>query len=353
MNVSSLKIVCTAVLASTVVAGLTPVGVRANANKVGGEPQTLAVVTIAFDKHSYGLGNGKFAWIDAANRCTSQVRVLDLATRRRTAFGACDGLEGPAGVAIGDGAVVWYTFSGGNTESVENVYSNLGGRTHRLASYHDTGCDDGSPCGVGLFETGGHAYVAHGDSISKVSGSALEPTPVNLANAYVGGAAWPLVALIDRTSVVDTPTNIHVHRLADGRQVGSVQTLADSTVFSSSILAANALTPTADIPRRIDRIYDLRTGKQIAVIRDERPVAVLGRRVFSLAPAPGARFRVHAGVPLRRLVVRGDGGTPHFVAAIGGEVPWSEQHGSRLYWAEQRYRGSGTVTSLRTINLAG
>src|SRR5207248_2592087 len=139
------------------------------------------------------LGGGKFAWIDEANKCKSQVRVLDLATRRQRAFGACDGLDGPAGVAISDGAAVWFTFSGGMSESEENVYSSSGGHTHRLESYQDTGCDSGG-CGVSLFETGGHAYLAHGDSLSRVGGSALHPTPVNMANARIGGVTWPLVA---------------------------------------------------------------------------------------------------------------------------------------------------------------
>jgi hypothetical protein len=37
---------------------------------------------------------------------------------------------------------------------------------------------------------------------------------------------------------------------------------------------------------------------------------------------------------------------------LGGDVFWSELHGSRLYWVEERYLNSGLVESLRTLDLA-
>jgi hypothetical protein len=297
------------------------------------------------------VGNGKFAWIDVTHRCLGQIRVVDLATGRRTGVGACDGFS-PTDVAIGDGAVVWLTFVPGNTEMAEKIYSFSAGRVHRLASYDDTNCDEGAACGASLFEAGGHAYVFHADTVWRVAGSALRPTRVRWSGSFDAGASWPFVALARTTTNVSAPNDARAYRLTNGRLIATIKnTYAESIVLSGSLLAASSSTPTSDIPRKIVLVYDLRTGRMIAGIRDERGVAMLGRRFFSLAPMPGVHFRVHSGATLRRLVVRPNGGSAHLVALLHGDVGWSEQHGSRLYWVEERYPDSGTVVSLRTLDL--
>src|SRR5712691_9320182 len=133
-------------------------------------PRTLVALKTDGSLGSYAVGNGKFAWIDESyHRCRRQIRVVDLATGRRTGLGACDGFS-PDEVAIGDGAVVWLTFVPGNTEMAEKIYSFSAGRVHRLASYDDTNCDEGAACGASLFEAGGHAYVFHADTVWRVAG---------------------------------------------------------------------------------------------------------------------------------------------------------------------------------------
>jgi hypothetical protein len=205
-----------------------------------------------------------------------------------------------------------------------------------------------------LFEAGGHAYVFHGDTVWRVAGSALRSTHVSWVSSSVAGASWPFVALVDTTTNSMAPNNVRVYRLTDGQLSASIDnTSAETVVLSSSLLAESSATPTSDMPRKLVLVYDLRTGRMITRIRDERAVAMIGRRVFSLAPRPGAHFRVHSGVTLRRLVVRPNGGPAHLVALLHGDVSWSEQHGSRLYWVEERYPDSGTVVSLRTLDLAG
>jgi hypothetical protein len=342
-------------LTAFVVGSVVALGASGHANETSTRvPYTLAVLKTEGSLGSYAVGNGKFAWIDESyHRCRRQIRVLDLATGGRAGLGACDGYS-PEEVAIGDGAIVWLTGVAGNTEMSEKIYSFSSGRMHRLASYIDMNCDEGAACGASLFEAGGHAYVSHGGTVWRVAGSALRPTRVSWAGSFVVGASWPFVALVGTTTTANGPTDARAYRLTDGRLITTItNTHAESIVLSSALLAASSSTPTSDLPRLIVLVYDLRTRRVIARTRDERAVAMLGRRVVLFAPKRGAHFRVHSGVALRRLVVRPNGGRAHLVAALQGDGGWSEQRGSRLYWVEVRYPDSGTVISLRTLDLAG
>jgi hypothetical protein len=90
-------------------------------------PSTLTVIKEAEDVTTITFADGKLAWTPLSGGCASAVRVFDLATRHRTAMRSCDGMAAPGEVAVAGGAVLWLTFIGGNTESVEKVYSASGG----------------------------------------------------------------------------------------------------------------------------------------------------------------------------------------------------------------------------------
>ena len=152
------------------------------------------------------------------------------------------------------------------------------GRTQRLASYNDN-CDSGAACGARLFETGGDAFVFHAGTLFRVDGSELKPILSTSANDVLG-ASWPLVALAKRTG---DDVTVDVYRLTDGTIVQTIfGSRTEAAVLSDSLLATRDLT--AGDLRPLSYIYDIASGRQVALIRDERVVAILDRRILTLAP---------------------------------------------------------------------
>jgi hypothetical protein len=302
-------------------------------------PSTLAVAkerTLANETGTanYAFADGKLAWFPYRIPCRTPVHFLNLATGHGGALGRCDDRDRRE-LAIAGDAIYWLTLSASNTESVEKVYSASRGRTRLVASYAETGCDDEhAVCGADLFAGGGNAFVSHGGKILRIAGPRLEPV-LSSPGSRFAAASWPYVALwhtyqssspFGSTSTID----VRVFRLTDGKHVRTFHDVAaaEGVVLSHSLLAALDLTGTTDRPRLIARIYELSSGRELAIIHDEAVIAIVGRQIVTRA----------TGVPRSRVLVRSIGRPPRLIAETGDDafIAQAFVHGRALSWIEEQ-----------------
>jgi hypothetical protein len=288
---------------------------------VAPRPITLAEIATGTQSDAFVFADGKLAWSTQAapsgtpDACRS-IRVLDLRTHRRDRLGECDDLGRPSVIGLADdGTAYSETYGPGNDERVWRFYENSASGVRLIVAYVEHDCATSPSCYAHLFVAGSKAFVIHAGTLFQVAGPRRLERVLDAPNGDFGGASWPLVVLNVRQ---DAKSETRVYRLTDGKLIRTLDGVGTSAAVSSELLVQVDFGPPQT---NINRVYDLASGRRLAVIRGERVLAVAGRRVVTSAK--------------RRLVLRIDGLHPRTLASTRGDVVSATLQRNRLLWIEE------------------